>query len=61
MVMVFWVSEPVIAVVLKMCSVDTKESATGSQVIREYNSVMTTLKFTYYLNQRSYDGSKIIE
>jgi len=44
-----------------MCSVDTKESATGSQVIREYNSVMTTLKFTYYLNQRSYDGSKIIE
>jgi len=33
-----------------MCSADHKESATGSQVIRGFISVMTNLKFTYSLN-----------
>jgi len=34
----------------KMCSADPKESATGSQVIRGFISVMPNLKFTYSLN-----------
>jgi len=34
----------------KMCSADSQESATGSQVIRGFISLMTNLKFTYSLN-----------
>ena len=36
-------------VVPKVCSADPKRSATGSQRIRGYMSVMVTLKFTYFL------------
>jgi hypothetical protein len=40
------------AFVQKVCSADHKGSATSSQGIRGYISVMATLKFTYFLNQR---------
>ena len=33
-----------------MCSADPKESASGSQVIRGFISVMANLKFTYSLS-----------
>jgi hypothetical protein len=36
-------------VVPKVCHADPKGSATGSQGIRGYISVMTTLKYTYFL------------
>ena len=39
-----------IPVVSEVCSSDLKRSATCSQWIRGYISVMATLKFTYYFN-----------
>jgi hypothetical protein len=59
MVIVFWVSEPGSAVFPKMCFSDIKESATGSQVIRGYISVMDILKITYFLNITNSFISKI--
>jgi hypothetical protein len=37
------------SVIPKLCSVDPKGSATTYQEIRGYISVMTALKFTYFL------------
>ena len=41
------------AVVPKLCSADPKGSATSSQGIRGYISVMVTLKFTYFFNSKN--------
>jgi hypothetical protein len=60
MVIVIWVSETGNEVVPKVWSPDPKESATGSQVIRGYISVIATLKCTYYLNKKIYVLLKIM-
>jgi hypothetical protein len=43
-----------------VCSADPKGSATSSQVIRGYISVMATLKVTYFCNQKNNVLLKII-
>ena len=44
-----------------MWSADPKGSTTSSQSIRRYVSVMATLKFAYFLNQRNDVLLKVIE
>jgi len=48
------------SLVPKVCSADPRGSATGSQGIRGYVSVMATLKFTFSFKSRNKVLLKII-